>query len=352
MLLLGVSYGVYEVITTPDPTLNADASLTTELNSGDADATDALQPFQDSNSRFGNQLADNGTWNGNNSTATPDPNNHFGQSQNSERADDQSLNALKNHLSDGAGAGATGQAGKIPNTIEPENQFVVPATITKPLSLPRLSAEQVADTWRLTDQYINEGKFRAALGALSRIYDQADVTGLERQKLMTWLDSLAAKVIYSTEHNLFNKPHIVMQNESLQSISRDWGVPPQLIYNINRAKISDPNQLMAGNELKMIKGPFRGVVDLSNQTMTLYLNNLYAGRFTILNRPNIASAEVQVQTKSEVMNNGRAKHELMLGRDLSITSNSSDPGCICMSEKHAADVFAILSEGSMVTIRR
>ena len=43
----------------------------------------------------------------------------------------------------------------------------------------------------------------------------------------------------------------------------------------------DSATIVAGTELKVINGPFHAEVDLTKKTLTLFLKNLYAGRFPI-----------------------------------------------------------------------
>ena len=47
---------------------------------------------------------------------------------------------------------------------------------------------------------VNNKQYREVLVMLSQTYGEPNLTTAERDKLLDWLDPLAAKVIYSTEH--------------------------------------------------------------------------------------------------------------------------------------------------------
>ncbi len=99
---------------------------------------------------------------------------------------------------------------------------------------------------------------------------------------MPTLDALAGKVIYSDEHHLVPRPYVVGANESLVDIAGKWHVPAQLIYNVHQKALANPiTDIQPGTQLKMIPGPFHAEVDLQSKVMTMFLGDLYAGRFPI-----------------------------------------------------------------------
>ena len=65
------------------------------------------------------------------------------------------------------------------------------------------------NVWPEVDRLIAAEKFRDALQLLSRQYRSGNVSGPQRQKLLGWLDALARKVIFSTEHHLSDVPYTV-----------------------------------------------------------------------------------------------------------------------------------------------
>ena len=52
-----------------------------------------------------------------------------------------------------------------------------------------------------------------------------------------------------------------------------------LLQSINREVVSDPQILVPGTQLKVVPGPFRADVSLATGELTLFLGEMYAGRF-------------------------------------------------------------------------
>ena len=219
----------------------------------------------------------------------------------------------------------------------------------------KYDAKQLVAAWPQVEQLVAEGNYRLALRQLSSFYrDASSMDESGRQKLYEWLDSLAAKVIYSTEHHLRSLPYIVQPNDSLDALSTRWQIPADLIYFVNRARIPDRNTLQAGNELKMIHGPFDAEVDTSTGTMTLFWKQLYAGRFKVQIDPQAkpSPGEFQVVAKSI---NPVSYGPYHIGLDNGMGLHALSPGAaasIALSEQQAKEVFAILSESSKVRILR
>lgn len=229
--------------------------------------------------------------------------------------------------------------------------------------------------WQGINELASVGNAREALAKLSEHYND-NLPQDQRMQMLSWLDILAGKVIYSTEHQLNSQPHVVTQNETLEMIAQAWNVPAQLIYNVNQSKIGDPAMLVPGTELKVIPGPFNAIVNLERQELTLFLNGMYAGRFPIElghDGPGITHGSFMVEQKlrgrdytgsdgqviaAAATENPYGKYWIGLNGELSIhESNPSqgqqdNRGSIRLGSRDAADVFGILSNGSQVTITR
>ena len=245
--------------------------------------------------------------------------------------------------------------------------------------VPTLNKESASmnleSAWAQVDRLVAEKKFRPALGLLTRFYRQPDMTNQQRARLHEWLDALAGKVIYSAEHHFQDEPYTIRSGETLNQIAGRWNVPAQVIYNINRGTIGDSSTIVAGTELKVISGPFRAEVDLSDGMLTLYLKNLYAGRFPV--RVGVSGdaqpGQYRVVAKAaqghtwrdadgndfppESSENGYGPWWIGLTGSLCIHAiDENTPvghaGCIGLREKDAKDIFGILIDGSELKILR
>lgn len=204
-------------------------------------------------------------------------------------------------------------------------------------------------------QLIAAGQMRQALAELTTQLQNPALSGQDQATLFKWLDTLAGKVIYSTEHYVQNQPHIVQPSETLASLADTWRIPQQLVYNINREKIANPFELQPGTELKKIAGPFRAEIDRQSQTVTLFLDELYAGRFKCVSiSPDMPLGASRIENKME---SGHPAGQFLLQTSNPAVSLHAQPaagspnGC-CFTQGDARDLFSILSVGSEIKITR
>lgn len=235
-------------------------------------------------------------------------------------------------------------------TAGPGNEY------TSTTALPPLSAEPItlAKSWSTINQLVENSEFKQALESLSIFYQTGNYEAFEEPQLHEWLDALAAKVIYSSEHNLRATPYVIQPGDTIGSLARNWNVPAQLIYNINVAQIPDPNDLQPGVEIKLVEGPFDAVIDSEEQRLTLYLDRLYAGRFTIHPGNRLEAGEFQIVDKSAqdhldrpfwiALNNG--------GSIFASDTVPSDTNEIGMAHREAEEIFSILSATSKIKVIR
>lgn len=232
-------------------------------------------------------------------------------------------------------------------TINPpaSNSYAGTALVPSPLG----------EAWPAVEQMAGAGNFRGALEKLSPYYERTSAGSPDREQLTSWLDALAAKVIYSTEHRFDAAPYIVQPGDSLDSLAVSWQIPAQLIYNVNRQRIPNPSQLTPGIELKKIAGPFRASVSRSDGELTLYVNELYAGRFRLAGDvSSLAGGTCRITRKQS---SGSPCGQFCLetsqpGLALHAAGTGSPPsGTISFQTADAEDLFGILSEGSEITVR-
>ncbi|TWU17685.1 L,D-transpeptidase catalytic domain [Novipirellula galeiformis] len=236
---------------------------------------------------------------------------------------------------------------------------------------PRKNNTGLANALKLADEQYQADQRKEALETLSLFYHTPNVPSAQRQELLNRLDPLAAEVIYSKRH-LLEQPHRVGHHETLMQIAVKYEVPWQLLANING--IEDPITVLPGTELKVVRGPFRADVDITEQEMTLFLGDLYAGRFPIAvgSDPHPKPGTFTVQDKQSERpfygpsgapipanspENPYGSLWLDLGGQLCIhgspyATKPTEQGCISVAADYADDLYGILTQGSSVTIRR
>ena len=303
----------------------------------------------------------------NNAKATkPDTGNAFKESASGRNIDSKIDTGVFNpDSSSPLNTGAATQTGAESKINDPRSRFVTGSFVE--------FEKQVLGDMETAESLIRKEDFVGALKLLTKFYDDPRLTREENQNLASWLDPLAGKVIYSVEPHLV-EPYYVRPNDTLKLLSVKFGVPPELIFNINRVAIPDPQKLEKGTELKMIKGPFNAEISLSKKKMTLFVNGLYAGNFKLRigNEPVPKTGKYRVLSKSRLgqdytdqnyqrisaasPSNPYGLHYLNLGGGMAIhgsaqVSDSNDRrGCISLNAIDAEDVHNILTTESTVII--
>lgn len=209
--------------------------------------------------------------------------------------------------------------------------------------------------WSEVQKLTDEGKFAEALNRLSPYHRQVPPTDPERSRLNDWLDALAAKVIYSSEHHFRPEPYEVRAGDTLEALSGAWNIPQQLIYNVNRDQLPDPMALQPGTKLKYLKGPFRGELDSSRSELTLYADGMYAGRFPLAGAVSLTPGTYRVLNKVAT---GHACGDFCLVLDPAGMATISAAGGSAPSQAAATfaatdaeDLFGILSIQSEIVVR-
>lgn len=234
----------------------------------------------------------------------------------------------------------------------------------------RLKVYAFRQAWKTAQEQVGDNRYREALLALTPFYNDPAIDEQEREQLVGWLDALAAKVVYSADH-LIEPPYVVSRHETLYSISEKYRVPYLLLKNINGVR--DPEILIPGTKLKVVPGPFRAEVDLTRNEITVFVQNLYAGRFPFSRgdepvRPGEYTVRSKDPKKSYFSSQGEVEAKdprnpyggIWMGLENEICIHGSPAeayagqrlGCIGLAPRDAEDLFAILSErDSKVVIR-
>lgn len=194
-----------------------------------------------------------------------------------------------------------------------------------------------------------------------------------RQELLPSLEQTAA-TIFTSPDQLFGEPHFVEYGETLESIGKQYEVPWQYLALLNRIT---PEKLQAGQKLKVVRGPFGAVVDLSTYTLTIHSHGWYVrhyqigigrdgktpiGVFTVkdkLENPEWYDPDGGV-VDADDPDNPLGEYWLGLGDHIGIhgtidpdsIGKAASRGCIHLGDADIEEVFSLLSVGSQVKIRK
>ncbi|MCA8990159.1 MAG: L,D-transpeptidase family protein, partial [Planctomycetaceae bacterium] len=192
-----------------------------------------------------------------------------------------------------------------------------------------------------------------------------------RQEFEPELLQLAHQVFFRNEQH-FLPAHVVEPNQHLETIARQYDVPWQYLANLNRIT---PEQLRAGQELKVIQGPFDAVVELSEFRLTLHANGYVVAIFPIGIGQNSTTPLGQFQVLNKLENptyygpdeviscddpnNPLGEHWIDLGNSIGIhgtnepetIGQAKSRGCIRMRNEDAAAVYDLLTQKSRISIR-
>jgi len=243
---------------------------------------------------------------------------------------------------------------------------------------PREKSQLAAFTadWDEAHDQLAAGRYAEALALLSSWYNDADLAVEENQRLEDLLGQLAGTVIYS-QKDLLMPPHVVGAGETLPAIAAPLGINWQLLAKING--IPQPDGLIPGESLKVLRGPFDADVSLSRRRLTLRLTGNYAGSFPMAvgeavvarsgeslavvatQRGGTAALSPVQQASFEVgQPTQTAEPSIRLEGDLMIVA-ADDPAAMAheppathliVSQAHLADLLDILTTASRVTIGR
>jgi len=218
------------------------------------------------------------------------------------------------------------------------------------------------------------GRYAEALSVLSLWHDDASLGLEESQRLEDLLGQLAGTVVYS-QKDLLLPPHIVAPGDTLPSIAAPLQVPWQLLAKING--VSDPSQLVQGEHLKLVRGPFDAVISVSRRRMSVQVGGSYAGSFPVvlgrqiydrvgqsvavigIRRPGGGAepAGIAAQVayapsagpKSIILGEGLAIEGV---EDPSLVSDSASASSVIVSLRDLEDIADILGPGSQVLVRK
>jgi hypothetical protein len=139
----------------------------------------------------------------------------------------------------------------------------------------------------------------------------------------------------------------VEPGEQLRNIGRTFNVPYEAIMEIN--KISDASRLQAGQVLKIIHGPFHAIVDRSDFTLDLYLQDTFVKSFQVgLGQDNMEYPLGSRWIALEGLEGnavGRTGFAIHGTKDPESIGTRSSQGCIRLHNGNVVLVYKLLEEG-------
>jgi lipoprotein-anchoring transpeptidase ErfK/SrfK len=192
-----------------------------------------------------------------------------------------------------------------------------------------------------------------------------------RPAFMAQLEQSARK-IYLQPQPHYMDPHVVQAGQMLSSVAKEYNVPWQYLAKLNR---TDARRIKPGQKLKVIKGPFSAVVDLSDFELTIHAHGYFVKRYQVgIGRDNSSPyGNFKVQDKltdptyygptkiieHDDPENPLGEYWISIGDSFGIhgtidpnsIGKAESEGCIRLRNEDIAEVYDFLSIGSDVTIR-
>lgn len=235
---------------------------------------------------------------------------------------------------------------------------------------PAVLTADVATRLRQIEDFLESDQILEAHQEMSEIYWRHP----EHRHLIQEQIDETSSIIFTTPERQFAEPHFVDYGETLGSIAKMYNVPWQYLARLNRV---DPQDLQAGQQLKVVQGPFGAVVDLDEFCLTIHAHGWYVHSYRIGTgaHDGTPTGEFKVEEKLEnptwynpdggVVDaddpeNPLGEFWLGLGNHIGI-HGTIDPdsigqavsrGCVHLNDGDIDEVFALLNVGSKVIMRR
>ncbi len=155
-----------------------------------------------------------------------------------------------------------------------------PNVITPPIlvagTLPLMTADAVPEQMKEGLAALQAGKIVEARRLLSQALRSGEIKQSTANEIRELLSDINARLVFSREihpEDPFSLTYKVQPNDSLSRIRKKLAVQTdwRFIQRING--ISAPNRIRIDQTLKIITGPFHGVVERSTFTMDIYLGD-------------------------------------------------------------------------------
>ncbi|MFH5806226.1 hypothetical protein ACG2DA_19405, partial [Alienimonas sp. DA493] len=198
------------------------------------------------------------------------------------------------------------------------------------------------------DAAIAAGEVLQAHTELSRLWWDAPA---DRSAVRSRLDATARQIYFDASSH-FMTPRTVAAGETLADVAADLAVPEMYLARVNRVA---PAAVAAGDELKVIRGPFGAALDLSGAgagTLTMHAHGYYARAFPA-KAVDVEPGEYSVGAK---VRNVRGVRILLTGPDgqtLVLMSGEAPAGrsAVTLLPADADQVFDLLETSGVLSVR-
>lgn len=194
-----------------------------------------------------------------------------------------------------------------------------------------------------------------------------------RPDLQERLDRTATTIFFLPQPH-FVEPYVIEPGDRLESIAAQYKVPWEYLSKLNRV---EPRKIQAGRRMKVVRGPFAAVVELSDYSLTVHLQGYYVrrfpvgigrdgaspvGKFSVLNKvtnPQYTDPDGRVIAGDDPQN-PLGEYWIDLGNSYGIhgtidpdsIGTAASRGCIRLNDRDIRAVYEFLSIGSEVVIRQ
>jgi len=163
----------------------------------------------------------------------------------------------------------------------PSGQSAVEMTIGRREDHGDVVAAPRGSHFELGRAALARGQLVEARGCLTAALDRG-LPSVDEEFIRSELTRLSDALLFSRAANT-NDPltssHGITAGETLNALAARNKVTEELLGRIN--KIAEPNHLRVGQQIKVLRGPFRAVIDKSDHRMDLYLGEAYVRSFRV-----------------------------------------------------------------------
>ncbi|MGE3315088.1 MAG: L,D-transpeptidase family protein [Planctomycetaceae bacterium] len=262
------------------------------------------------------------------------------------------------------------RAAVAPASVTPaDGSSVIQASNEEPQLPPARPLSQQSQALEPIEKLLQDGDTLGAHRELSKLYwAKPDA----RAEILPKIEK-TAEIIYFSPQPHFLEPYVVQPEDQFAKFAKAYNVPWQYLARLNRV---DPTRIRPGQKLKVIRGPFSAVVDLSRFELTVHAHGYFVrrfevgigkqgtspvGKFKVLEKvvnPQYTDPEGRV-VDADDPTNPLGERWLDLGDGYGI-HGTIDPesigraesrGCIRLQKQDVEDDYDLLGVGSEVVIR-